>query len=87
MESTYTLSHSQIEYFKLSDGLYKAVCIGRDRIRITWIKENWDDEDNISYSIGQWTVTLEQYKQNFTTDMICSKDKYEILIREIQELL
>lgn len=87
MESTYTLSHSHTEYFKLSDGYYRASRIGENEIRITWIKEDWDDEDNISYSIGQWTVTEEQYKQNFTPDMICSKDKYEILIKEIQELL
>lgn len=87
MEFTYKPSELQIEYYKLSDGLYKAVCIGRDRIRVTWIKEGWDDDDNIAYSIGQWTVTLDHYKQNFTPDMICNKDRYENLINEIRELI
>jgi hypothetical protein len=84
---TYTLSHAQTEYFRLSDGFYKAVCIGRDRIRVTWIKEDWDDDNNIAYSIGQWTVTEEHYKKNFTADMICSRDRYVSLVNEIQGLL
>jgi hypothetical protein len=76
-----------IEYYKLSDGFYKVSDIGENEIRITWVKEDWDDEDNISYSIRQWTVTLEQYKRNFTPDMICSRDRYESIINEIRILI
>ena len=83
----WTKQYSTPAFYKLSDGHYKAVCVGRDRIKIVWIKKDYDDDNNIAYSIGQWTVTLEHYKQNFTPDMICSKDLYESLISEIKELL
>lgn len=84
---TYTLSHTKTEYFRLSDGYYKAVCIGRDRIKIVWIKENFDDDDNPVYSIWQWTVNPEHFQQNFTPDMICDKVLYEFLANSIKELL
>ena len=83
----YHNTNPEPQYSRLSDGHYKAVCVGRDRIKIVWIKKDYDDDNNIAYSIGQWTVTLEHYKQNFTPDMICSKDLYESLISEIKELL
>jgi hypothetical protein len=35
-----------IEYYKLSDGFYKVSDIGENEIRITWVKEDWDDEDD-----------------------------------------